>query len=665
MTRPCSLALFLLFPALLLGCGGEGKSGAILAVNPGDPPEKTGVPAGQTGGREGPSADAKANGVQANAAGPLDFARPIHLLGHKPAAIVGLAYSPDGNHLASISDTGEVILWDLAKRSRSSLAAGGSPNSGGLSRFGEHVAFSPDGKTLFFGTVSAATQWDVGSGNSVHTFSHTKVEGYTDGMVIAPDRKTLVTYGGDGEGGESWKVWDVATKEAIFNASLPSDVHWRYSPDSKTLVVTPRGKIHVYDLAKRRELTPIQDDAKDLFFIDNNSLSVWGEKLSVWDLGDRTGPARLKSREDLRGDLDRTPTSWGGGRLLSPDRKSLVGLVGGAYHVGDFATRKSRGVVRTTEPLVFTPDSGTIVAPTLNASSRQNVFLAEADAQTGQTREVLEIAYDGAKPEVSSDIVLAISPTRAGTITVGLRNGLIVIHPLVGKTPGLKELASLPLTPMGGYGQRAKVEHLRQAKDGRPYALEFSHDSRYVALLGMENLLWDVASKKLVLTATQVPPTNKFPRPTFAIAPWPTVMVVPDQDLVLSANVGETLCRYALSTGELKSRQDHKDTMCYASFRMAPDGKTAAALIADEKVRRYPSRTYKLALVDPATLKIKTELATFEAPGDSPGGDVAFSATARYWPFAPACQSTTFVSWDLATRQEKPTTSKGAGLAPC
>jgi hypothetical protein len=202
MARLCLPVASLLLLVLLIGCGGDGKSGT-LAVNPGDQPTKTGGPPGQTGGG-GTGGETGSAEQKAQAGGPLDFNRPIHLVGTKPSAIVGLAYSPDGNHLASISSGGEVVLWDLAKRSRTVLAAGGSPNTGGegsLAPFNQHVVFSPDGKMLFFGTVAAVTQWEVESGKSVRTFSHTKVEGYTNGMVVAPDGKTVVTYGGDGEGG--------------------------------------------------------------------------------------------------------------------------------------------------------------------------------------------------------------------------------------------------------------------------------------------------------------------------------------------------------------------------------------------------------------------------------------------------------------------------------
>jgi WD40 repeat protein len=672
MTRLWLFAMALLFSAVLLGCGGEGKSGATLAVYPEGQPENTG-PSGQEGqvGQSSQSGQGGGNNQQsaaaaATTAGPLDFARPIHLVGHKSSAIVGLAYSPDGNRLASASNAGEVMLWDLAKRSRRVLAAGGSGGERSLASTGRHIAFSPDGKMLFFGTVSAVTQWDVDSGNSVHTFSHTKVEGYTDGIVTSPDRKTVITYGGDGEGGESWKVWDVATKQEIFTVPFPSNARWAFSPDSKTLV-SPRDKIHVYDLAKGKELLPIAERAEDLFFVDNNSLAVWGfaagaPKYSIWDLGDRTGLATPKTREDRQGDLDRASTSWAGGRFLSPDRKTLVGFVDGVYHVGDFATRKSRGVLKCTAPLVFTPDNRTIVGTMHNASGPPNVFLAEIDAQTGKTRETLEIAYDGAKYDISTNLVLAISPTRPGTVTIGLANGLIVIHPLVGKSPGLKELASLPLTPAHTGGQREPADLLRKFKHGIPYALDFSHDGRYVALLGPQNLLWDVKSKKLLLSAIFSAGTKRSPQPDFALAPYPTLMVVPDEDLVLSAHLEESLCRYSLSTGQLKSQQDHKDTTLYASFRMAPDGKTAAALVAEPKTGgTQDDRTYKLALVDPATLAIKTELTTFDELRVSTG-DVAFSANGQWLALSPRRTGKEIRIWNLASRQEKLMTASGAGF---
>src|SRR5262245_16200541 len=194
MTRLCWLASATLFLALFLGCGGNGKSGATLAVNPGDPPAKTGV-AGQTTGKEG-GQEIASSGPTARAEGPLDFTRPIHLLGHQAAVIVGLAYSSDGRHLASISENGALILWALAKRSGQVLTPAGAQKkeeNRNLTRYGEHVMFSPDGKTLFSGTASAVTLWDVETGSGRKTFADPKVES-SDGMIVAPDGTSLVTY---------------------------------------------------------------------------------------------------------------------------------------------------------------------------------------------------------------------------------------------------------------------------------------------------------------------------------------------------------------------------------------------------------------------------------------------------------------------------------------
>src|SRR5262249_59949319 len=86
--------------------------------------------------------------------------KPLGVLEGHTGAVRRLAYSPDGQTLASASFDGTVRLWDV------SAGAGASPrrvieaHGGGLNG----LAFSPDGKTLFTGGKRAGTTGGAGSG---------------------------------------------------------------------------------------------------------------------------------------------------------------------------------------------------------------------------------------------------------------------------------------------------------------------------------------------------------------------------------------------------------------------------------------------------------------------------------------------------------------------
>ncbi|WP_256793227.1 BTAD domain-containing putative transcriptional regulator [Terrabacter sp. Ter38] len=80
---------------------------------------------------------------------------PYRVLGSSAASVESMAFSPDGSALASGSDDGSVVEWDVATGQRRATFAGHDGRVNG-------VAFSPDGQSL----VSAATDgrvvaWDL------------------------------------------------------------------------------------------------------------------------------------------------------------------------------------------------------------------------------------------------------------------------------------------------------------------------------------------------------------------------------------------------------------------------------------------------------------------------------------------------------------------------
>ena len=99
--------------------------------------------------------------------------------------LVALAFSPDGQLLATGCHDGSVHLWDIATRREVCTLEG---HTQGVI----YVAFAPDGKTLASGSWDMTVRlWDVAQRSAITTFrGHT---GEVKALSFSPDGKTLAS----------------------------------------------------------------------------------------------------------------------------------------------------------------------------------------------------------------------------------------------------------------------------------------------------------------------------------------------------------------------------------------------------------------------------------------------------------------------------------------
>jgi len=256
----------------------------------------------------------------------------MHLLMNipvSPSGIPGVAYSPDGKLIATMTVRQEVKLWDA--------------NSGELLRtlvgvddFGGCVVFNPDGNILAGAYTTQVVLWDVSSGEILTILSggsQEGVAGYNIGVgqiSFSPDGKYLATANMDGAS----TIWDIATSSKVLSLMAVETLPPKaidYSPDGKLLANGgDAGMVQVWDAKQGTKLFTgeLGGIIHALSFSpDGNHLAAASEDggIKVWDA--RTGEV-----------------------VSSPPRQS------GMYNIafladGRYATAGQDGTTRVWDPL--------------------------------------------------------------------------------------------------------------------------------------------------------------------------------------------------------------------------------------------------------------------------------------------------------------------------
>jgi WD40 repeat protein len=148
-----------------------------------------------------------------------------------------VAFSPDGKTLAAGGDSGDIKAWDVAHGKEHAIHSSSVVYS---------VAFSPDGRTLATGNSDTTiTLWTVATLKVQATLT-----GHSESVstvAFSPDGQMLASGSSDG----TIRLWDVATGKTRVTLTPHADRVYSvtFSPDGKTLASGALGQIDLWNLA--------------------------------------------------------------------------------------------------------------------------------------------------------------------------------------------------------------------------------------------------------------------------------------------------------------------------------------------------------------------------------------------------------------------------------
>jgi WD40 repeat protein/serine/threonine protein kinase len=539
-----------------------------------------------------------------------------------------VAFSPDWKRLTSPSKDSTVKVWDVT-------------NDQALLTLKGHtkpvwcVAASPDGKRL----VSADTEgtlkvWEVANDQAL--FSWKGHSGPVICVVFSPDGKRFASASAD----RTAKVWDTANGQEIF--TLKGHTAWingvAFSSDGTRLATASTDQtVKVWNAANGQEHLTLKGHSIGVYSVafspDNQRLASGGadSTVRVWDA--RTGEPTLTLKGHLRG-VTAVVFSPDGNRLATAGEDRTV-KVWDALH--DQEVRQLKGHTEGVNAVAFSSDGKRL------ASASRDQTMRVWDVATGRelitlkglTNGVTTVAFspDGKRLALAEDQTLQVCDAASGQVTLTWKGCTGYVFSLAFSPDG-KQLASASGDP----GNAHNMGELKvwDAKSGQEMlamkghtngvtSVAFSPDGRRLASGSADRTVkvWDAMTGQELLTLKG---HGDF---------ITSVAFSPDGKWLESASLDSTVKMWDAASGkEALTLKGHNRSVQSAAF--SPDGQRLATASADQTVKVWDTTTGQEML----TLKDHASAVT----------SVAFSPDGQR--LASAGRDGSVKVWDAVTRPQ-------------
>ena len=523
------------------------------------------------------------------------------LTGHT-GYVWNIAFSPDGQTLASGSNDNTIRLWDANTGKHKTTLVGHE-------MYVYSVSFSPDGQTLASGSFAEIRLWDTTTGT--HKLMLKGHIGYVYSVSFSPDGQTLAS----GSADETIRLWDVNTgklkKEIIGHKTgklkkilTRGDADVRcvaFSPDGRTLVSGSNDNtIRLWDAGTgehKQTLTGHKAVVKSISFSPDGSVLAsgsWDKTIRLWDT--------------ITGENKKTLTEGATSISFSPDGKTLASVgENNTICLWNVTTGQKKKIIdghtSNVESISFSSDGKTLAIGNLS----NTIYLW--DTPTGQKKKIVTGHTHGVKSiSFSPDgKTLASGSWRE----INLWNATNCKHKQTLNGHGAV-VNSISFSPDGDVlasgswdktirlwdvatGEHTLVnQHLINNQTGRKHAIScvsFSPDGKTLASgswNGDGNIhLWDVATGRVRYILAYQHLAGNQPGHTFGVS---SVSFNPDGKTLASGGTDKSIQLWDVVTGEYKQTLvGHTKTVYCVSF--SPDGKTLASGSSDGTIRLWEANT--------------------------------------------------------------------------
>jgi WD40 repeat protein/serine/threonine protein kinase len=482
-----------------------------------------------------------------------------------------VAYSPDGQHVASIGG-GEVRVWKAASGEDAYQIAGGQAVG---------AAFSRDGKVLAVAGKEAVTLHDAATGKEQRRIdagirpterfpfpaSLTSIAISDDGKIVAAGGVLAKVGGRHGLSGGVAKVWNAESGEllqafdtlstSVTSVALSPDGTWVAAGTSGAGGELPEvGEVRVWNLERgvfvhhflgQAAVKPGEDPCSALgirFSPDSQRLAAAHSdgKVRIWNLAEPNEPKVLAGHKGWVGSLDFSRT---GDRLASVGKDRVV-------RVWDTATgsvvNEFRGQAAAGQAVAFSPTGRQIASA---AGSEVRLWNAVG------TQECLTIRRDSPDPSPFYDVAF---------------------------DPAGRELALASMSKVefrdAVIGAERKTENIIRPSAMGDYArVAYSPDGQLVATVGIHGVkLWNVKSG----AETRLLPDH----PELGQPPYTNTVALafrPDGKHIATTG-RNVLTIWDTATGEIVHKITiHGERLVAASLAYSPDGKSIATAVHPQR----------------------------------------------------------------------------------